>query len=687
MRRTRFVLTSVLYFSTIAATGTAHALNVETHSLVNAAASGTTSFDLFLQSDLGFLRGLQEPFRDRSVAAWIREGGIREDDVLLTPRFLRHFHDPLQPWDRAGLGEFESSIRWMQRKDQQWSWQAARRSYHTALTVPGTREQAWADTFRGLGQVMHLVVDASVPEHTRNDIHPLESICRTVRFRCYGNYEYWVSDSQAEDVIGFWAAYLSNPMGFDTGIFARPTGDPAAPAPIARLIDTDTYTGDNPNVTIGQAIGIGEFSNANFFSEDTGNRTYRFPSVALLEPSQRPAPKTGRTRAYFKKGRGDGIPVDPAAAECVLFRRTLAEGVLRPISSTCVDENVWEATARLMLPRAVGYARGVLDYFFRGRIEIAPPDRFVYGLAAFQPGNTGAFTKLRFRVRNATPNEEAGRGQLTAVVRYRTSAENLIENPLANISPPLFAVSQAIDLDRLSPTFNEFVFDFSQSPIPTNAADLLLTVVYRGPLGLEEDAVLVGSKDLYEPDPLDKANGSDYDCFNAQIFRVMGLPPYRYPDHVERDVNNDGVVDLYGPYVERALFIKTFDLTAPAPTPSLENFDFTVPQLNAGQYVRFMLLQDQEFYGIALGDPQVEDLATGASRPYSVAVQLNGLLNEVFQAPTGAIVRRVHVPTLDRGVLFLHQIGLAHGNPIPCLPQLRSVPENLTRVDGSLPAE
>lgn len=98
------------------------------------------------------------------------------------------------PGETAGLTtllRFDSSVHWMQRADQAWSWQNARDRYYAALvsTVTsaasqGQRVKAFADTFRALGQVMHLVVDASVPEHTRNDIHPLGPL--------YGSYEYWV---------------------------------------------------------------------------------------------------------------------------------------------------------------------------------------------------------------------------------------------------------------------------------------------------------------------------------------------------------------------------------------------------------------------------------------------------------------------------------------------------------------
>ena len=39
----------------------------------------------------------------------------------------------------------------------------------------------------------------------------------------------------------------------------------------------------------------------------------------------------------------------------------------------CVDEAVWEETASHMLPRAVGYARGVLDYFFERYLAEGAP--------------------------------------------------------------------------------------------------------------------------------------------------------------------------------------------------------------------------------------------------------------------------------------------------------------------------
>lgn len=132
----------------------AAALNTGSHEIINSGASDTAAFDALLKSRLGFLRGVQEPFRGLTPVGWLREGGTREDDGA---RFFRHFHDPLQPFDTAGLRllglQFESSVRWMQRGDNDRSWQSARGSAYTALTSASAteRETAWANTFRTLG--------------------------------------------------------------------------------------------------------------------------------------------------------------------------------------------------------------------------------------------------------------------------------------------------------------------------------------------------------------------------------------------------------------------------------------------------------------------------------------------------------------------------------------------------------
>jgi len=73
------------------------------------------------------------------------------------------------------------------------------------------------------------------------------------------------------------------------------------------------------------------------------------------------------------------------------------------------------------------------------------------------------------------------------------------------------------------------------------------------------------------------------DCFDGNLTYVVNLPPYHPPAHTERDVNGDQVQDLFGPWVERGQYTKTFDLRQAFPTPSEENFDFIADLIGGSQ--------------------------------------------------------------------------------------------------------
>jgi len=59
-----------------------------------------------------------------------------------------------------------------------WSWESIKDYYYFAFTSPteAERQQYFARTFRGLGHQMHLIQDATVPDHVRNDVHPEDSM-------------------------------------------------------------------------------------------------------------------------------------------------------------------------------------------------------------------------------------------------------------------------------------------------------------------------------------------------------------------------------------------------------------------------------------------------------------------------------------------------------------------------------
>ena len=710
----------------------AGAFNETTHRLINFRANdvalidGDLSLDAFLKGSVGLVSGILTQFSDlaprqsdiiltNNAFEWLLVGATQEDEPFC--RSARHFHDPLRAWSDAGLNSsdpvsaaliaavcgafsFPSSAIWSQRANQDdgvggpHSWLDARTSFATALTsvAQADRDRAWANTFRSIGQVMHLVADASVPEHVRNDPHILESVFQKAGLSGYGNYDFWV---EQHPELPF-----SGAPPFDRSILRQPTNVPEAPVPIARLIDTDTYTGaaSGPSVTLNPAIGIAEFANANFFSEDTGNRNllgrnYPYPAIDLLVPSLHPAPSGPNLRRYYKKGADGGLLVDPVLAECVLDEAARAAGLPAPGTYNCVDENVWRATANEMVPRAVDYAAGVLEYFFRGRLEIAAPDRFAYGLSTYQPGNTGGFNTLRFKVRNATPDEDPGAaGRMRAIVQYRKPAAgvDLIQNPFASLSAELyFAVSEIVPDVVLTADFREFAFTF-RPPFPANSADVFLMVVYEGPLGFEHDAVMVGGKDLLEPDPLDVGNATDWECVDGVAYQVSDFvqyPPFHPPGQTQRDVTGDGNPDLSGPAVSHNTFTKTFDLSQSTPMPSEANFDQYLPLTSFAQYGRVMLLQDQPTYGAAVLSRDVVQTPSGAVIPNDFRVAaLQGVYNDSILNPRGQIQRRITASIPYRGLALHHAILLVSDSTLPCVGALNLKEPDLTRIPSVVAA-
>ena len=307
----------------------------------------------YLNSQLGFSEGIEEKINGGKVWEWIRDGGAQEDESF---RYKNHFHNPLEEnWKKAGLSDVfsgTSSIIWAQDVNQEWSWKNARDYYHLALTseTKEERDQHFADMFRALGQVMHLIEDSSVPAHSRNDTHVLY------------NYEDWVAAQEP----GLFNTFLANPLFFDEEILDR-TPNSLAPIPIARIVDTDKYTGANPGVGTGNAIGLSEYANINFLSKDT-MFTSDFPHPAKSDVELR----TYNGKLYLrKKTNAGGALVEYLAVTRWKYWYRL-EDFPDPLGRLPVglDNKCYEDYARFLLPRAVGYSAGLLDYFFRGKFKV-----------------------------------------------------------------------------------------------------------------------------------------------------------------------------------------------------------------------------------------------------------------------------------------------------------------------------
>jgi hypothetical protein len=463
-RRSRIFPVAVL---AILASTPLSGLNVEAHRLINRRAAETlASFNDVLRYGAGFSHGRETRLRGRTILEWLEEGGVREDDWL---RFLRHFHDPLKSWETAGLdlgiSRHQSSIRWMQDLHQGGlstggfaSWSDARRLYYEALVEPDStqREALWAHLFLALGQVMHLVVDASVPEHTRNDPHPFGG------FTSSSSYEYWVSaqHSTPELTATFMARFLSSPISFIPDILQVPvpSSEEIARVPVARLIDADRYDGGNPGVDPRAPVsaGLAEIANANFYSENRFHGAYPSPTDSGLIRVNLNTP-AGRVRRYFSRPAGRGLlPANPLRAECV----SEEYGTEAP-PYPCVDGAVWSQVAAHMLPRAVGYASGVLDYFFRGSLAVTGVEWTPSGIT--------------LRVQNTGSEEMEGTFEVFARHQPGSPVERRTRLAALQDGEPVF----------LGPG-EEWAFALSAAEAAAPTASHVL--VFKGRLGLEEDA-------------------------------------------------------------------------------------------------------------------------------------------------------------------------------------------------------
>ncbi len=407
MKKTIILLLAFLLLRTQICFG----LETGTHSQINETivTSGyAISLDNYLKNNVGMPSGIDTKFKYKTVYKIVAEGGVLEDLAGIDyVRSMNHFHDPLvTDWWDAGFKGKQSSIIWAQSENQifgNYSWRNGRDYFYNALTANNEdqRNNNFADTFRAVGQVMHLIEDASVPAHVRNDSH------------IWGyNYESYVENRRALSEPQFFLDFLLSYYRFNDSILNE-TPNPQAPIPIAKIVDTDKYTGDNPEITTGFDVGLAEYVNANFFSEGSA-MDYKNPApsslqeeMMLVHDTNYPEDPTKKMFQKYYRKVGGGETVDHLAAVSYQYH-LFTKYELQPYYNKIIflDDNCYEDYAYKLLPRATGYAAGLLQYFFRGQID-AIDAKTTKGTTARQLING-----MTLKVKNTTPGEDIANGKL-----------------------------------------------------------------------------------------------------------------------------------------------------------------------------------------------------------------------------------------------------------------------------------
>lgn len=573
------------------------------------------SLNIYVRN-IGLVNGMIEEINGKKISDWMIEGSWMED-IGLVDMLTSHFYDPLTNKGYSVLGVEVGQSAYDSANDLSnygaWVW--ARKRLYDGLTQTDkeTREQYLGIVFQALGRAMHLVQDVAVPAHTRNDGHmPLVD---NEPYEDYTNKHY--NDFDYTSVpFPYWNVSISS----------------HAPK---QFWDLDSY--DGSTVYASGYIGLAEYTNPNFFSKDTIFKDYphpsfadtNYPNIDWRHPEIVDA-GDGRfdNRIYITKTVGE--PIKHLAAVSYVSYDVIKKGYYQ-YSPFVLDDACHNEYAQKLLPRAVGYSAGLLNYFFRGTLEITPPAQNVYGITDGSQtpytdvyGNQQQqFTTIKAKVRNTTPNETIGAGSLTAVAKYRKRTDykwDLSADPTEehlewgsyepdysySVSAPRTLTPDEITAINAGPV--EFAFDFIASPIPAGITDLYLQVVFKGTLGNEVDnAIAVGFKDLAEPAHHVFWNLSDMFSLGSEITG----PTMYYHLYTAATISNTetlrNMVDLMPPGQPNGIlneqgepYISPYPMTfeiayinqSPPETPPLSVAK--VVNLPAGRYIRLVMVQDRQ---------------------------------------------------------------------------------------------
>jgi hypothetical protein len=320
-------------------------------------------------------------------------------------RSYNHFYDPL---NGEGLSDYPpdrhiltgtNSFAWATRRDcrgfdfnpisplnpfvrnvnttNRWSWQNARDYQWLGLTGTNRtdRQAALTNMFRAVGQVVHLLQDLSQPQHVRNEQHldlfgsPWHSPIEIYGLKNVADLNYhhgmlsW-KDCGFSKLEDFW----------DRGKY---DGHDAS----ALKADADGALADQ--------LGLAEFSNGNFLGDrhryadyyaTDSIKYYPFPRKSgtnFKEVRMHPSSSTDfftlknrqqYTGIYYAKIK-DGIPVTHHSR--VAFLQTKYSDAPLVHGSTIRDDTVRSDYHNILIPKAVAYSAGLLDYFFRGTMSSA----------------------------------------------------------------------------------------------------------------------------------------------------------------------------------------------------------------------------------------------------------------------------------------------------------------------------
>ena len=443
------------------------------------------------ESEREFLIEKTFGYHERHRHFLLLSGSALEDDSV---RFFNHFLDPQEPVGSQGFkgegtglyidarawGMGESDLGLLNEYSLKWAHEYYRR-YVTSAS-PAEREFHLAKLLRSLGHCVHLVQDLAQPSHTRNDSHGGIGDGRSLL------------EEYCDRVFTARTRNLEIDRELTTLVHAHPR------VYYPSIVDYFEKTA--------------EFSNENFFSDDTILYSdYSSPGngIPVVEGSASgfirgtlgaPLPRFNGEKVRLARWRYS-ILVNPGL-DIFFVPITPAIPVGQHLDASLSDdgETVLFDNAGILIPRAVSTSAGLLDHFFRGKIELIhrEDDALVVRNASdptVTAGSTENVVFLKGRIKLYFEDEWQVRHSLETLNKEVTSlAPNQSMVLVENFSSSLRSIVPRIPTDVAIIALYSGIIG---SEMAVANGKILTTVKKQGePLPREEiQAIAVGENNLY----------------------------------------------------------------------------------------------------------------------------------------------------------------------------------------------
>jgi hypothetical protein len=320
-----------------------------------------------------------------------------------------------------------------------FTWKDARNNYYWALTLerddttsgPGRtaqerrrdaqeRKWRWATTITSIGHVIHLLQDTAQPQHTRNDAHSYPILSPlTIDAASDGAFEAYTEARLFGDVGGSNPA--ANPLIFFSG--GKPGADQLPPLslgpnyPIPSFREPrQFFSTNNVDTDVSVRRGMADYSNRGFFTLGTLPKDLG-TSIDVPDFAKPPRPDAFEGQGFYQTVTAltgltlDGNPVTATeywatvpdvvaptfdaqnplfsvnGGKVPLLRQSnfqlgfdLVGGANVKDAGYLIDYSLMRYHADTLVPRAIAYSAGMINYFFRGRLDIEPIDQKVFAV-------------------------------------------------------------------------------------------------------------------------------------------------------------------------------------------------------------------------------------------------------------------------------------------------------------------